>query len=267
MSDAGSYDYSFLEESVTEQERLRLQAEVAQPLERQILEQHGLKPGMSVLDLGCGPGFVTRMIAQMVGTGQVLGADLNDDLLKMAFDSLAKQPLPNLSFQKANIYDLAALNQKFDFVYCRFLFQHLEQPMLALRQIQSVLKPGGTLLVLDVDDGWVSLYPDHENYELIFKMQQLYQKNLGGDRFIGRKLHAFFSDVGLGGIEAGVLTVTSQQLGMRHFLDLTTGYKVVFLKAGIHDISPDALKAMYAQCEEAPYLGVIGIFHVSGKRV
>ncbi len=268
-NDLGSYDYTSLENNSSELDRLRKQATQAAPLERQILLRHGLKEGMSVLDLGCGPGFTSRLIAEISKTGNVLGVDLNNDLLTVAKKELEKNPLSNLQFAPANVYDLSSLEQKFDFIYSRFVFQHLEHPDKALEQILSVLNPGGIFLVLDVDDALVTLYPNHPTYDKIFSLQQNYQKEQGGDRFVGRKLAHYFSKQGFTDVNVHVETIPSSYFGLTQFVELTIGYKIVFIKQSADSknfVSEQDVQKLMQDCQTGQYFGTVGVFNVSARK-
>jgi protein-L-isoaspartate O-methyltransferase len=265
-TEAGSYDYSSLEVDSTELTRLRLQAQVVKGLEIKGLTDHGLTEGMDVLDIGCGPGFITQIIADLAGTGAVTGIDLNDDLLEVANKELDRSTHPNLTFKKGNIYELGTLGQKFDFVYSRFVFQHLEHPQRAVEQIFQVLKPGGRLMVIDVDDAWVSLYPENDTFETIVTRQREHQKGVGGDRYIGRKLFNMFRNAGLDKMQVEAVTLSSVMLGMENFLDLTTGYKVVFLNDTDASISQDMVDEMKRDCGDGNHLGLVAILATSGCR-
>ncbi|EKD41725.1 MAG: Methyltransferase [uncultured bacterium] len=267
-SNAGSYDFTVLSENSIELQRLKLQAEIAKPLETQIFIDHGLRPGMNALDIGCGPGFITKMISELVAPGQTTGIELNDLLLDYATHSVSASAHPHLNFKKGNIYDLPTADDSFDFVYCRFLFQHLEHPAKALKEIHRVLKPGGRALILDVDDAWLCIYPPNEIYEKILKLQQEYQKSMGGDRFIGRKIPHFMINAGFDQSQTTIATLTSQQLGMNTFLELGTGYKTMFLKnQGDTQISEQSIEQMKLDCTDGKHFGSVGIFATSARKI
>lgn len=266
--DLGSYNYTSLESNQSELDRLKAQATQAAALEKNILLRHGLTEGMSVLDLGCGPGFTSRLIASISKTGQVVGLDLNDDLLAVAQSELDKEPVPGLRFRKGNVYDLSDVTDQFDFVYSRFVFQHLEHPDKALQQILSVLKPGGTLLVTDVDDSLVTLHPAHPTYDKIFSLQQNYQAQNGGDRFVGRKLAHYFTKNGFKEPHVHVETFPSKVFGITQFIELTIGYKIVFINQSSDKesfVSEDDVKKLHQDCQEG-HFGTVGIFNVSAKK-
>jgi SAM-dependent methyltransferase len=106
-----------------------------------------LRPGMSVLDVGCGSGAMTRGIAETVGpTGHVVGVDVSEALLAQAVASHAGQV--NLSFEVADVLGLG-YRDAFDLVASARMLQWLADPVGALASMVAAVKPGGKIAVLD----------------------------------------------------------------------------------------------------------------------
>ena len=78
MTDAGSYKFGTFEKNAEELARLKMQATVAIDMERDAWKTAGLKPGMNVLDLACGPGFIGCELARAVENGTVTGVDISE---------------------------------------------------------------------------------------------------------------------------------------------------------------------------------------------
>ena len=118
-----------------------------------------LTPGMSLLDVGCGPGNITADLAGRLGEGRVVGIDLSRDVIEMAAQ-FTTETHPTLSFEVADVYALDFSEGSFDVVYAHQVLQHLSKPVEALREMRRVLKPGGTLAVRDADYGTFVWSPD-----------------------------------------------------------------------------------------------------------
>jgi SAM-dependent methyltransferase len=132
--------------------RLTALHRIYSPTGRRILQRAGLQPGMKVADLGCGVGATTRMLAEMVGpAGHVTGIDLSTSQLKQGRLLCDKAGLGNATFVDGNATATGLPRNSFDLVYCRFLLLHLVDPEAGLKEMLSLLKPGGMLVVEDGD--------------------------------------------------------------------------------------------------------------------
>jgi ubiquinone/menaquinone biosynthesis C-methylase UbiE len=109
-----------------------------------------LRPGMSLLDIGCGPGNITADLAERVGDGPVVGLDLPPDVIATA---AADHVRPNLTFRVGDVYALDIADDTFDVAYAHQVLQHLSDPVAALREMRRVVKPGGVVAVRDSDYG------------------------------------------------------------------------------------------------------------------
>jgi SAM-dependent methyltransferase len=131
--------------------RLRLLHVAYGPGTRRVLLESGLRRGMRVADLGCGVGMVTGLLAELVGpAGHVVGIDSSAAQLDQARALLAAR------HRQAELVEASATGTglppgSFDLVYSRFLLIHLTEPERALREMRSLLKPGGILVCEDGD--------------------------------------------------------------------------------------------------------------------
>jgi SAM-dependent methyltransferase len=131
--------------------RLRILHNLYGPGTRRVLLEAGLRPGMRALDLGCGVGMVTALLADLVGpAGHAVGVDTSAAQLAQARALLCPHGT-NTSFVQASATDTGLPRASFDLVYCRFLLIHLPNPEQALREMRALLKPGGLLVCEDGD--------------------------------------------------------------------------------------------------------------------
>jgi ubiquinone/menaquinone biosynthesis C-methylase UbiE len=119
-----------------------------------------LRAGMSLLDIGCGPGTITTDLARLVAPGQVIGLDASADVVTQAESHAAASGLTNLRFEVGNLFSLAYDDARFDVVHAHQVLQHLVDPVAALDELGRVLRPGGTLAVRDGDYGGFRWAPD-----------------------------------------------------------------------------------------------------------
>ncbi len=123
--------------SESETRRLMLQAELLNPFMRRFLIDAGISAGMKVLDLGCGPGDVAFLAADLVGeTGSVVGIDMNPAVVSVARSRAADAGRTNVSFVEGDCRS-ASLPDDFDAVIGRFVLlytgdviQHVAMPCL-----------------------------------------------------------------------------------------------------------------------------------------
>ena len=117
-----------------------------------------LRPGLRVLDVGCGSGAITRSIAEKTGpTGRVLGIDPNVNLIEQARKNAVD--FPGLTFQQADVYSFDTTEQ-FDLVTCARTLQWLAQPEAALLNMKRFVKPGGCLAILDFNHEKIAWTPE-----------------------------------------------------------------------------------------------------------
>jgi SAM-dependent methyltransferase len=131
--------------------RLRLLHGLYGPGTRRVLLAAGIRRGMRVADLGCGVGTVTAWLAELVGSGgHVVGVDASAAQLAQAREQV-NDGGTNVRFVEASATDTGLPHGSFDLVYCRFLLLHLPEPERALREMWSLLRPGGILVCEDGD--------------------------------------------------------------------------------------------------------------------
>ncbi len=119
-----------------------------------LIERAGIKPGMVVMDLGCGSGAFTAFVARAVGErGKVYAVDIQPAMLKQLERKLARpeyRGVKNIELRKAGAYDLPFADASFDLVYMVTVLQEIPDRGRALREIKRVLKPGGILAVTEL---------------------------------------------------------------------------------------------------------------------
>lgn len=111
----------------------------------------GVRPGHKVLDLAGGTGDLTKLMASRVGeSGKVVLSDINHSMMSVGRERLINEGIiSNVEFVQANAEELPFPKQSFDLVTMAFGLRNVTDKDKALRSIQSVIKPGGRLLVLE----------------------------------------------------------------------------------------------------------------------
>ena len=160
-----------------------------------------LKPGIEVLDCGCGPGTITRDIAQRIAPGRVVGLDFSADQIAVASRDAGSRRIANIEFKQGSVYELPFADDSFDTVFSHALLEHLREPAKAVAEFRRVLRPGGTLGVCTPDWGGFLVAPPSEELLLAFEAYKELQNRNGGDVYCGRKLGGFLADAGFEEIE------------------------------------------------------------------
>ncbi len=152
-----------------------------------------LRPGMRLLDVGCGPGSITRGLAERLAPGQVIGLDLSREILAAARQDAAARGLANLQYEEGSVYQLPFPDASFDVVFAHQVLQHLREPGAALRELLRVVRSGGLVAVRDVDWGTASYWPADPWIDRFVEVHlKTFYRN-GGEPRIGRQLRALFN--------------------------------------------------------------------------
>ena len=185
--------------------RLDLLARVMLPTTMQLLDRVGLIRGMKCLDVGCGGGHVTILIAGIVGPeGRVIGTDTDAEILALAKEDAEAAKLTNVTFQQLDAC-ACVWHEEFDLAYARFLLSHLSEPEKCLAAMVEACAPGGTIVIEDTDFAGSFCYPNCGSYERYKELYQELVQRRGGDSNIGPKLPAMLRRAGIEGIELNVV--------------------------------------------------------------
>ncbi len=118
-----------------------------------LIERSGIKPGMTVVDLGCGSGAFTAFVARAVGEqGKVCAVDIQPAMLKQLERKLSKaeyEDISNIELKQAGAYGLPFEDESLDLIYMVTVLVEILDRGKALREIKRVLKPGGILAVTE----------------------------------------------------------------------------------------------------------------------
>jgi SAM-dependent methyltransferase len=189
-------------ESSGEIERLERKTDPA--VSREQLLRTGLVPGMYALDAGAGTGAVAREMARLVGDGRVVAADASGERIAEGRRLAEREGLSNLSFEKHDLHEDGLGEERFDYVWCRFVFEYLRWPERALEQLVTATRPGGRIVIGDLDRNGLLHYPIES--DLAADLER-FRRALDGmiDLDMGRKLFAFMRRAGVTDIRVHIL--------------------------------------------------------------
>ena len=153
-------------------------------------------PGERVLEAGCGVGAQTVTLAANSPEARFTSVDLSAESAAEAGRRVREAGHTNVEFGQADIFDLPYPEASFDHVFICFVLEHLSDPIGALERLKVVLKPGGTITVIEGDHGSAYFYPDSAAAHDAIQCQVTLQRDAGGDSEIGRRVYPLLTDAG-----------------------------------------------------------------------
>jgi SAM-dependent methyltransferase len=153
-------------------------------------------PGSLVLEAGCGVGAQTLTLARNSPGARIVAIDISAASLEEAAERVRAAKLSNVEFRRADLFAPPFESETFDHVFVCFVLEHLANPAEALAVLQRLLKPNGTITVIEGDHGSTFFYPDSDAaHEAIAALVEL-QRRSGGDSMIGRQLYPLLASAG-----------------------------------------------------------------------
>ena len=155
-----------------------------------------LRPGLDLLDVGCGPGTITVDLAARVAPGRVVGVDVSPEPLAEARAAAERAGVP-VTFQVGDGYALDAVDDSFDVVHAHQVLQHLTDPVAALREMARVCRPGGLVAVRDVDYAATAWFPEDPGLDRWLALYHRVARRNGAEPDAGRRLLSWATAAGL----------------------------------------------------------------------
>jgi SAM-dependent methyltransferase len=164
-------------------------------------------PGSLVLEAGCGTGAQTVILARNSPAARVTSIDVSPESLVLARRQVRQSDGASVAFGRADLFALPFRRQCFDHVFVCFVLEHLSDPAGALRHLRAVLRPGGSITVIEGDHGSAFFHPDSENARRVIGCLADLQRQSGGDSLIGRRLYPLLDQAGYRDVRVSPRTV------------------------------------------------------------
>jgi ubiquinone/menaquinone biosynthesis C-methylase UbiE len=191
-----SPDYA-LGDSAPELERLVAQGRFIGDLTAHVFQLAGISRGMRVLDIGSGAGDVSFLTSSIVGPdGLVIGVDRSPQAVAIAQQRAAEARLTNVSFVVSELSQLT-LDAPVDAIVGRLVLMYFPNPADVLRQLLSLLKPGGVVVFQEIDGAGIVAEPMCEEFWTAGERISETFRRAGVDTRTGVKLPAIFKAAGL----------------------------------------------------------------------
>lgn len=212
MAPASSRSYP-LGGTQTELGRLLTQAEVYEPQANWLLDQIEIQSGWRAVDIGCGPIGILNLLSQRVGPrGSVVGLEREPRFVEMACAEVTKRGLSNVKVVEADALNTGLEKNSFDVVHERLVMINVSARDAFLSEMLSLLRPGGTVVLEDVDNVSWLCQPAHPSWDILLNAFHTVFHAGGGDGFIGRRLPVLLCAAGVQNIQVKV-NIDTPKLG------------------------------------------------------
>jgi ubiquinone/menaquinone biosynthesis C-methylase UbiE len=167
-----------------------------------------LRSGMTLLDVGCGPGTITADLATLVAPGPVIGVDRERTVIAEATRSNRPDSSASLEFRIADVYSLPFDDESFDVVHVHQVLQHLSDPAGALVEMRRVLRKRGILAARESDYGAFVWAPEDPMLDRWMGLYHDISRHNGAQADAGRHLLGWVTEAGFGVTKASSSTWT-----------------------------------------------------------
>jgi SAM-dependent methyltransferase len=181
-----------------EEERLKRQIADLAPTSDMQLVKIGIRPGERVLDMGCGPGGVLHLLGKHVGpSGSVLAIDRSAHFVELARRFVSDMGLTQVEVREGDAYDTGLPRASFDGAHMRLVLVNVPKPELIVRELLSLVRPGGWVASFEADLSEFSVDPPSPEADRLFAVYRALAESQSIDLFVGRRTHRMFREAGL----------------------------------------------------------------------
>ena len=219
-----------------ERDRLRDQATTLVEL---LHADTGYPAGSLVLEAGCGVGAQTVTVAGKSPEASIVSIDVSEESVAEARSRVEAAGLTNVEIRQANIFDLPFDDATFDHVFVCFVLEHLADPVAALTALRRVLKPAGTITVIEGDHGSTFFHPANAVADQAVGCLVELQRLAGGDALIGRRLHPLLRAAGFRDVSVSPRMVYVDA-GRPELVEGFTEKTFIAMVEGVRDAAIDA---------------------------
>jgi SAM-dependent methyltransferase len=184
--------------SAREQHRLYDQSEVLASL---LHDDTAFEPGARVLEVGCGVGAQTRIIARRNPHSHFTCIDISESSLQQAAALARMSGLTNVTFVQADVRQYQVGTTPFDHALFCFVLEHVREPQAVLQQVCQLVRPSGTVTAIEGDHGSTYFYPPSARAWRTIQCLIDLQARAGADALIGRRLYPLFCAAGLSNVQ------------------------------------------------------------------
>lgn len=241
---SGSYP---IERRAGEIKRLRVQAEAMAPDTLAMLDRFGPMQGWKCLDIGCGPGGITDILSDRVGsTGHVVGLDMDAEFIEHARANAQS----NAEFKVDNAYGSGLPSGTFDLVHMRFVASTAGNHETLLKEVSRLARPGGIVALQEPDGSTLNCYPPSPAFEKLKSVYLEAFKGVGADIELAKQLYFLVYQAGFRDVQyrTSLLGVRSTDPMVDYLPSTVESIRGAILKLGL--IAENDLSRAVADCRE-----------------
>jgi ubiquinone/menaquinone biosynthesis C-methylase UbiE len=161
-----------------------------------------LKKNIKVLEVGCGTGVITSYVANQIGQGSIVGIDNDEEsILRNKKNNISR----NVNFSHGDVKKLKFPDNSFDLTFSRFVLMHIPDPIVVIKEMIRVTKPGGYIVAHEGVHDAVWLSPTRAIFEKFLETWKKLMKKKGQDHSVGLRLHSFFTTLSLNSVKIQVM--------------------------------------------------------------
>jgi SAM-dependent methyltransferase len=215
--------------------------------------------GSRVLEAGCGTGAQTVTLARKSPGARIVSVDTSAASLAEAKAKVDAAGLANVGFQRGDVFALPFAPASFDHVFVCFVLEHLARPLEALVRLKELLRPGGTITVIEGDHGSTYFHPHSESAHAAIRCLVELQRRAGGNGLVGRQLYPLVVEAGYADVRVSprMVYVDSSRPDLvdgftrKTFTAMVEGVREPAIAAGLLEPGPfDAgIRALYRTAE------------------
>ena len=161
-----------------------------------------LGPGVTVLDVGAGPGTITADLASLVAPARVTALEVDEATLALTRAEIDRRGLTTVDFAVGDVHALDFPDGTFDVVHAHQVLQHVGDPVAALREMRRVARPGGLVAVRDSDYAAFAWHPRIPELDAWLDLYERIARGNGGEPDAGRRLLSWAHAAGFTGVTA-----------------------------------------------------------------
>jgi SAM-dependent methyltransferase len=187
-----------------EEEAIRLELKTSPNAVMEEAAWCGIKPGMRVLDAGCGPGLVTSLLHERIRPGFILGVDYSGKRIEYATQRYSRTG--EVEFLIHDLRKPIGITEEFDLIWARFVLEYNKSDARNIvKNLSSCLKSGGLMCLLDLDYNCLTHYelPAHME-KILTELMVILEKKYDFDPYAGRKLYSHLYDLGYDAINVNM---------------------------------------------------------------